>query len=150
MIGFKLFVRGVLLLVASPLAIVSAAQEPCPDVRASQVDARTYWSGDIVRCGVGFRIFGIGGGLFGPRCGDRKIHVPAHQVCNGEANPGTKCLPAGTIELSFEECHCARATVLGTGLLFPSCECSPGAGNPGTVEDFMTVPCEPKIEDPGS
>lgn len=128
---------------------VDLAQGACPNQRATQVDARTYWTGEVERCGIGIRILGIGGSIFGPRCGERKVFEPAHQVCRGEDNPGTACLPSRTIELQTEECHCADKTVLGTGILLPSCECSPG-GVGGTVEDFSTVPCavlgDPRVE----
>jgi len=143
--GSVLLGRGLLLLAAISPGVPSSGQQ-CPDVRASQVDARTYWTGTVVRCGVGIRFFGITIGFGGPECAPRRVTEPAHQTCLGEPNRGTMCLPAGPLPVTFETCHCSRATVLGTGLLFPDCECETGAGDIGHVEDFMTVPCEPKIE----
>lgn len=139
---------GSVLLAAVGLSSLGSAQSPCPNTRASQVDARSYWTGEVVRCGFGIRIFGIGGGLFGPRCGERKVFEPAHQVCDGAENPGTACVPSGTIPLTFEVCHCVNATVFGTGFVLPTCACAPGHGDGGSVEDFQTIPCDPKIEDP--
>ena len=137
---------GTLALMAVLLARSSPGQEPCPDVRASQVDGKVQWVGEVVRCGIGFRIFGLGGGIFGPRCPEEKHHIPAHQVCQGEPNDGTRCVPAGTLEIEKDECECSSATILGTGLLFPSCNCAESGLSAGTVEDFATERCEGAIE----
>jgi hypothetical protein len=122
----------------SPFNATAQSTSECPDTRGTQVDARTTDSGSR-RCGFGFRIFGIGGGLFGPECPIRTVHYPSHQVCNGEESRGTYCLPAGNLPVEVEECDCDSATVFGTGVLFPSCTCT--EGNAGHVEDAQTYPC---------
>jgi hypothetical protein len=116
----------------------------CPNTKASQVDARVENGGNVRRCGVGIRIFGIGGGIFGPRCPEMKFTYPSHQECNGDQAQGTLCEPEGQIPVTFERCECSSATFLGTGLLIPSCSCASG-GTAGHVEDARTVPCRAEV-----
>ncbi len=128
-------------LLAAPIA--ASSNSNCPDVCATQVDARVVEAGSSRRCGFGIRIFGIGGGIFGPMCPDFILTYPSHQECKGDPSPGTFCAPEGPLQVRAERCRCARATVLGTGVLIPSCECERTDGG-GHVQDAQTLPC-PRI-----
>ena len=130
---------------ALPAAATRSKGNDCHDVRASQVDARIDNLGESQRCGLGIRIFGLGGGIFGPSCPDKKATYPAHQVCRGEVNPGTRCVPEGRLPVVVEDCECSRATVLGTGLLLPSCNCH-NVPDESHVEDARTEACPPILD----
>ena len=117
---------------------IAAQNNGCPNVRASQVDARVEHGGDTSRCGLGVSFLGLG--LFGPTCHERTFTYPSHQECKGEPSRGTRCEPAGRLQVKAESCHCVRATVLGTGFLIPSCECHE-SDDGGEVEDASTVAC---------
>jgi hypothetical protein len=116
------------------------ATADCANTKASQVDARVVPGGSVRRCGIGIRIFGIGGGVFGPRCPEKKFTYPSHQECRGENALGSFCEPEGTLPVTVEECECGTATLLGTGLLIPICDCDSG-GTAGHIEDARTSPC---------
>ncbi len=128
-----------LLVLAADLAAADSSSN-CPDTRAGQVDARVEEAGGSRRCGFGFKLFGIGGGIFGPECPDFIITYPSHQECRGDPNPRTYCAPNGMIDVQVERCRCQQATVLGTGILIPSCECEAADGG-GHVEDAQTLTC---------
>ncbi len=113
----------------------------CPDVKASQVSTAVNDLGDVVTCGLGIKILGIGGGLFGPSCPDKKETTPAHQECKGEKSEGNKCVPDGELSVVLEDCECSSATLFGTGILIPSCDCT-AVPTDGKVEDFKTALCD--------
>jgi hypothetical protein len=128
------------LLVLASVARAQHSDPTCPDVRATQVDAHTENGGATHRCGLGFKLFGLGGGLFGPECPERTFTYPSHQECNGDYSPGTRCVPEGDMQVTAKECHCDRATIFGTGLLLPSCSCHE-TNDGGEVEDAETILC---------
>lgn len=117
------------------------ASGDCPNTRASEVEAYTDSEGGE-RCGLGLSLFGWDVGLFGPKCPDRKIFYPAHQVCAGARNPGTRCVPEGEVDATVQDCECDVAGVFGTGVALPSCDCSATTIDGGKVEDFRTDRCE--------
>ena len=119
---------------------VHAQQQPCPDVKASQVDAREEVSSHSTRCGLGFSLFGFDISIGGPRCPDYKFLYPSHQDCQGEANEGTACAFSSNLEVTRERCQCTRYTILSTGVTLPQCECH-HEGSAGSIEDFQTVNC---------
>ena len=130
-----------------PLQAVAAAQDLCPDVRASQVDARETVSGDSPRCGIGIRIFGLGGGLFGPRCPETTFTYPSHQECLGESAPGNLCLAGDSMTVLRRRCECSELTLLGTGFLSPVCDCNED-NQGGEVQDASTQNCRPILDPP--
>jgi hypothetical protein len=117
----------------------TAQDAGCPNLKSSQIDGRID-EGPTVTCGYGFRIFGLGGGIFGEKCPTFKISYPSHQECAGEANQGTLCAPDGQLAVRREDCECVEHTLLGTGILFPDCECG-AAFDFGHIEDSATRPC---------
>ncbi|MSR62552.1 MAG: hypothetical protein EXS08_08930 [Planctomycetes bacterium] len=117
----------------------------CPNKKASQVDSETKPQGGSERCGLGVSLFGWGIGLFGPKCPDKKATYPAHQVCKGEENMGTRCVKQSDLRVTLEECTCSVAGILGTGLALPNCSCSASGQDGGTVEDFETQNCTPDV-----
>jgi len=140
------FVLGTVLILASA-SLAGRAQDShvaCPDVRATPVPARVDRSTDTRRCGFGIRIFGLGLSLFGPECPDKKFIYPAHQECKGDAHPGFLCTPGGFLDVEVEDCDCGEATVFGTGLLIPSCDCLAG-GVAGHVQDASSGVCPPEV-----
>lgn len=112
----------------------------CADTRASQVDARVVDSGTATTCGFGISIFGLELSIGGPECTPRRFIYPAHQACDGAPNEGTWCGKENDLPVTEERCECSDATILGTGLKLPFCDCEL-AGNAGTVEDFGTFNC---------
>ena len=113
----------------------------CPNERASGVDARI----DEVntsdrRCGLGIQIFGLSLSAFGPLCPTERIYYPAHQICQGAAAMGSRCEFEKTLPVEYESCDCVTATLLGTGLALPDCECE-SRGILGELEDFATRNC---------
>jgi hypothetical protein len=81
--AMKQLVIGLAVLAAIPLALAthSLAQGKsgggggvCPDTKATQVDARIVWGGEVRRCGVGIGIFGLRLSVFGPPCPDAKYY----------------------------------------------------------------------------
>ena len=133
------------LFAACPIALTGAVRaqvHQCPDVRASQVDAREEVSSHSTRCGLGFSLFGFDISIGGPRCPDYKFLYPSHQECLGVHNEGTACVFSANLDVSRERCQCTRYTILSTGVTLPQCECH-HEGSAGTIEDFQTVNCTP-------
>ncbi|MAE29504.1 MAG: hypothetical protein QF724_11960 [Planctomycetota bacterium] len=117
----------------------------CPDVGATQVDARVDESTSGRECGIGFSLFGHSVSIGGEFCPSFKFIYPAHQVCDGQASPGNRCVPKGNLPVRSQACECALFGALGTGLSLPECDCNESALNAGHVEDAETVPCrEPR------
>jgi len=141
-----LFLSGILLSAAAyvPSATAQVSGE-CPNVQATPVDARTEGLGGSERCGLGVSLFGWSLGLFGPSCPDKKATYPAHSVCRGEKNMGTRCVKVSNLRVTLEECECSVAGVLGTGLSLPSCSCTPSSADGGVVENFETQNCVPEV-----
>ena len=104
-------------LLVSSLGLVAfgAGDGGCTNKQATDVPVQITESGASERCGIGIKLFGYGGGLFGEKCPEFEILVPAHQKCTGEDNPGTDCAPEQDLPVQTRECSC--------------------------VEDFQTVPC---------
>jgi hypothetical protein len=117
------------------------ADEPCPNERASEVDARIdEINTSERRCGLGLQIFGLSLSAFGPLCPTERIYYPAHQTCQGAAALGSRCEFEKTLPVEYESCDCVTATLLGTGLALPDCECD-SRGILGELEDFATRNC---------
>jgi len=112
----------------------------CPDVKACLTDARVDRQNSLGNCGFGLSLFGLDLSLGGPECFGTVYTYPAHEICHGHANPGTLCLYEQRLVITAEKCECSRATLLGTGIFLPECECE-FAGNVGTLEDFQTANC---------
>ena len=128
-----------LLLSLSPSLL--SRDDGCPDERATQVDARvSEVNPNGRRCGLGIQLFGLSLSAFGPECPTERIYYPAHQTCEGEPAPGSRCEFEKTMPIEYESCDCVTATVLGTGLALPDCECS-ARGILGELEDFATRSC---------
>ncbi|MAF66208.1 MAG: hypothetical protein CMJ84_11195 [Planctomycetes bacterium] len=129
---------GVAALSAMPM-LTRAQAPPCPDTRACNVKAEVVTIG-MQTCGMGVIIFGYEISILGPECPDKKLTYPAHGECHGAPAEGMRCVPAGLLPVTYEQCECANASVLGVGLAIPSCDCSDG-GNIGTIETFKTESC---------
>ena len=115
--------------------------ERCPNERASEVDARIdEVNASERRCGLGIQIFGLSLSAFGPLCPTERIYYPAHQTCQGAAAMGSRCDFEKTMPIEYESCDCVTATLLGTGLALPDCECE-SRGILGELEDFATRNC---------
>jgi hypothetical protein len=134
---------AIAVLLLAPLARALLAQEPCADVRASDVAARIDGIGDETRCGIGIVLFGFKIGLLGPKCPKDRFIYPAHQECQGEKNVGTSCSADQDVEVRQEKCECVVIGILHTGLALPSCTCTPN-GTGGTIEDAKTTNCAPQ------
>ena len=118
-----------------------ALDDSCPDERASEVDARIdEVNSSDRRCGLGIQIFGLSLSAFGPLCPTERIYYPAHQTCQGAAAKGSRCEFEKTLPVEYESCDCVTATLFGTGLALPDCECE-SRGILGELEDFATRPC---------
>lgn len=117
-----------------------SGHDSCPDVRASQIDAYVSWGGEVKKCGIGIGLFGLRLSIAGPSCPDYKFIYPSHQACLGTPSEGTYCAPAGVLSVKAEKCECGSATIAGTGLLIPSCNCTVTDGG-GHVEDAQTLAC---------
>ncbi len=117
------------------------AEEPCPDVRSSQIDARVEVSDTGKKCGIGIRILGLGGSIGGEFCPSYKFVYPSHQECKGDASPGNRCQPAGQLAVTALRCDCAIFGGFGTGIVLPNCECAEDPAAGGHVEDARTVSC---------
>ena len=127
------------LLSLSPLS--PTLDDPCPDERASQIDARIdEVNPNDRRCGLGIQLFGLSISAFGPLCPTERIYYPAHQICEGESAPDCRCEFEKTMPIEYESCDCVTATILGTGLALPDCECE-SRGILGELEDFATRTC---------
>ncbi|MCC6408557.1 MAG: hypothetical protein IT453_15450 [Planctomycetes bacterium] len=123
------------------LAVARQSSSSCPDKKASQVPAEIKLSEATHTCGIGFVVFGVGGGIFGEECPETKITTPAHQTCQGEENAGTACVPEGDMAVTVRDCSCGGLVIPVIQVGIPTtCECDPPV-NAGTVEDFKTVVC---------
>lgn len=138
----RLFMTTALTLIA--LVGAGRAQDgPCPDQKATNVDARSANVGDKERCGIGFVLFGQEISFFGPSCYDFVFLYPAFQECKGETLSDHKCVVEGKIAIRVFDCDCASLNipVLETGIAMPDCDCV-DIGGIGHVEDFQTVECK--------
>jgi hypothetical protein len=143
------WVRNGLIALVATQGLVGAAQgfawlaqsRSCPNVCASNVDARIVESADASTCGFGIVIFGFGGGLWGEDCPEFRLLYPAHQECRGATNPGTRCVPETALTVQKDRCDCYGVLpIIESG--FPlDCDCTPDAAGGGTVEDFKTEVC---------
>lgn len=119
-----------------------ASAGDCPDTKATDVPGRVEASARAERCGIGIKIFGIGGAIIGTRCPRHEIATPAHATCAGEALTGHRCVKKADYVVARRECRCKGLVIplIETG--FPtSCRC--GAWKRfGTVEHFQTLECD--------
>ncbi|WP_145183204.1 hypothetical protein [Planctomycetes bacterium Pla163] len=114
----------------------------CPDEQATDVPGRVEASTRAERCGIGLKIFGIGGTIIGTRCPRHEIATPAHATCAGEKLAGHRCVKKGLVPVSRRECSCKGLVIplIDTGIP-TSCRC--GAWKRfGTVENFETLECD--------
>ena len=133
--------NAVLFTVLTLTVLSPGLDDLCPDERASQVDARIdEVNPNDRRCGLGIQIFGLSISAFGPKCPTERIYYPAHQTCQGEAAADCRCEFEKTLPVEYESCDCVTATIFGTGLALPDCECE-AAGILGELEDFATRTC---------
>lgn len=114
---------------------------PCPNKRATNVEAEVKERGRARTCGVGIKILGVGGSIIGSRCPRFEIKIPAHQTCKGDPAEGMKCIPDGVLRIEIRECNCGGLIIpyLNTGLP-TTCTCGDW-GDGGQVETFRTVSC---------
>ncbi|MDP6539704.1 MAG: hypothetical protein QF410_09180, partial [Planctomycetota bacterium] len=120
--------------------LAGAQGPPCPNERACNVKARVVEAGTTQNCGFGVIIFGYEISLLGPECPDKKVTYPAHGECHGAPAEGMRCVPAELVPVTYEECDCVTATVLGNGLALPACDCTDG-GTIGTLQTYKTEQC---------
>jgi hypothetical protein len=136
----KLVISAVLsATLACPLASAQSGTQ-CPDTIATNVPATVKSVGPYTRCGVGIEIFGLPLTIGGAKCFRYQFVYPAHQECLGAVNPGTACLPEGSMPVLVELCECSTLGVIHTGISIPKCSCDPG-GTAGTVDDAQTLLC---------
>jgi len=133
--------NAALFMILSLTALSAHPDDTCPDERASQVDARVdEVNASDRRCGLGIQLFGLSISAFGPLCPTERIYYPAHQTCRGEPAADCRCEFEKTMPIEYESCDCVTATILGTGLALPDCECE-SRGILGELEDFATRTC---------
>ncbi len=112
----------------------------CPETKSRTLAGSVVYAGRITRCGGGIKIFGIRIALFGPECPDKKLFHPTREICEGDANEGTMCIPFEKLEVTFESCKCGSVSFLGTGIATPDCNCTAG-GVHGYVQGYETTRC---------
>jgi hypothetical protein len=119
-------------------------QGKCADTVATQVQgsSKPAVGADVKTCGLGFVIFGFGGGVVGEECPTTEVKTPAHQECKGEKGEYTKCVPNGDVPVTARDCECGGLVIPGLRIGIPA-DCKCAASYPfGTVEDAKTVLCE--------
>ena len=91
-------------------------------------------------CGLGLKIFGIGGSIFGKECPESSIRTPKYTLCGGTLN-GYRCIPDGSLEVSIRHCECRGLEIpfLETGIPL-DCHCGDWQ-NFGSVPNFTHVLC---------
>lgn len=92
-------------------------------------------------CGLGLKVFGIGGSIFGKECPSYSIRTPKYALCGGTLN-GYRCVPDGTFPVFVQHCECRGLEIpfIETGIPI-DCHC--GDWEPfGSVPNFTHVLCE--------
>ncbi len=122
-------------------ATPGAGGEDCPNERCCNVRVRFEYSGEKRRCGLGIRIFGVGGSIMGEVCWDHETKIPAHQENHGVYGAGSKCVKERDLTVQTRDCKCGglMLPILETGFPF-KCVCGEYKDS-GTVEDFETLEC---------
>lgn len=140
----KKLMTGALLALVSAIGAVTATAGDCPNEAATSVPPELLDSKQEVRCGVGVSILGLELSVFGPTCPVARFLVPAHGECLGAQVEDYRCVPVGVLNVSYERCECEDVTAIGTGLLLPSCKCTPQTLSAGFVIDWGSVACASK------
>ena len=120
---------------------IGGEEIPCANERACNIPVQFHYGGKTWKCGVGIKILGVGGAIYGEICFQHETMIPAHQECHGVANEGTRCVKEDDILVKTRDCKCGGLMLpfLDTG--FPlKCECGDYYYS-GTIEDFMTEDC---------
>lgn len=125
------------LLTASP----GAFAQRCPNEQATSVSASFTVSPQFETCGIGVRIFGVGGSILGEKCHRWEAETPAHSVCSGAPLADHRCVPRALLDVRTRTCECGGLVLPFIETGFPvSCECSDWRVS-GTVLDHTTIAC---------
>lgn len=146
--------KGVPGMLALPLVLLGLASEAsaqtpsCPNTKHTYVQETEQSSATGTYCGISIDFFGLHVGI-GTWCPEHKITTPGHNECLGAPNPGTMCVPTGTVTPMKKKCDCAGLSLPVLGSIAPfGCKCgAPVALQP--IQDAMTVPCPGYPNPPG-
>jgi hypothetical protein len=132
------------LLIQAVLGVMSLAQTPgkaCPDEQATDVPASHLKSTEYERCGLGVKLFGVGGAILGPKCYEYEVRTPAHQKCMGDLLEDHQCVVEGEVDEEVRYCECGGLVIPGIKTGIPiACVCGDWE-RLGRIEDFMTQKC---------